>query len=401
MINPQLLSAPVQAFINDHLRDDTAKLILKGSPFQSVEIKDIVRQIEGKRRIQNKLPTWFKTPYILYPSLLNLSQSSSEITARYKASLISGHELIDITGGFGVDDYYFSRHFNRVIYCELNPSLAEMVKHNFQQLGISKKIRSIEGNSLNYLQSLRGKVDWIYADPDRRSKDQKRMFRLEESQPNIITHLDLLKSKSHGILIKTSPLLDLKYGREQLKTVAEIHLVAVKNEVKEVLWILRPQHQESIMLKTINFDTFETQRFDSQWGQEEQIIPFYGEPQNFLYEPNAAILKAGLFNSFAEKFKLSKLAPNSHLYTSEKPVSLPGRSFRILRTLPFNKSGFKNLKIRKANITIRNFPLSVQEIRKKYSVSDGGNDYLFFTKTEKEKKIMIWCQKTDFRAAKK
>lgn len=394
MINPLIFTNEVQAFIKKHLKDDTTKLILKGSPFKGIASQELAQQIEGKSRVEKKLPTWFNTKNIFYPPKLNLSQSSSETTADYKSSLISGAVLIDITGGFGVDDYYFSKVFKKVIHCELNKELSEIVQHNFSQLPKSGVVESHCGDSITFLNSFSGQVDWIYADPGRRSKSGEKIFRLEDSLPNILDHLDLLLSKAkEGILLKTSPLLDISLGLHQLKYVKAIHVVAVKNEVKELLWIIMPQKTSTPTIRTINFDTQSTQEFDCTIENEKVSNATYSTPLSYLYEPNAAILKAGLFNTVASNFNLYKLAKNTHLYTSEDAVYFPGRRFKIIKIVPFNKKSIKKLGIEKANVTIRNFPMSVKKIRQSYGIKDGGEIYLFFTQLENKEKVILYCNK--------
>lgn len=394
-MNQALLAPEIQAYIDDHFESDIFKLILKGSPFNNVSAKELAQQIEGRRRIKKKLPTWFDAFGIIYPPPLNLSQSSSEVMARYKSGLISGESLLDITGGFGVDSYYFSRVFKKVIYCEKNKELAELVSHNFKRLEAFGRIKTISGNSLEYLQKIQSGVDWIYADPGRRSETGQKMYRLEDSVPNVLEHLDFLFSRSGGILLKTSPLLDLHLGMEQLRSVAAIHIVAVKNEVKELLWVLRPNWSQPARIYTINFDTYKSQRFDAIWGREKEMTPVYSEPLRFLYEPNSAILKAGVFNTVSAELGIGKLATNTHLYTSSALIDFPGRRFQILGIFPFHKKNIRKMGVAKANITTRNFPLSVWDIRKKYKIAEGGEVYLFFTETVGEGKIILKCRKAD------
>ncbi len=399
MLNPSILSKTVQAFIDQHLHDNPAQIILKGSSFEHVSGKELAQQIEGKKRIQKKLPTWFKTRGIYYPPTLNLSQSSSEITANYKAGLLEGHSLIDITGGFGVDDYFFLQKFNRVIYCEQDPDLAEIVRHNLSLLNPLKTPTYIVGNSLDYVKKQTQKIDWIYADPGRRSQADQKIFKLEESEPNILKHLNLLLSKSKKILLKTSPLLDLQMGLEQIQTVQEIHIVAVKNDVKELLWIIGEQSRQKIRIKTVNFGTHRLQTFLSFWGEEKPIQNTYNYPQTYLYEPNSAILKAGLFKKVAKDYNLDKLAVHTHLYTSTQLVDFPGRRFRIIKCLPYNKKNLKSLHLKNAHITTRNFPLSVKQIRRIHRIAEGGEDYLFCTQSFDKNKIIIWCEKIKFNAS--
>ncbi len=392
-MNTFLLTPEIQEYIKSHRKEDVVRLILKGSPFKNVSAKELAEQIEGRQKVEKKLPSWFATPNILYPPVLNLAQSSSEITARYKAGLISGERLIDITGGFGADAYFFSRSFQHVIHCEQDRELSAIAAHNIKQLDPGCPIEVVHADSIKYLKEFSGSIDWIYADPGRRSKTGRKLYRLEESIPNILNYMELLFQKAPSVLLKTSPLLDLTRGKSQLKSVSAIHVVAVKNEVKELLWVLRPKAKNPIPIRTVNFTSHGNQYLNAVWGQEDSKSGSFSPPLRYLYEPNAAILKAGLFNTVASRYPVYKLAPNTHLYTSRELIRFPGRRFEILEVLPFKKTKIKLMELRKANITTRNFPVSVREIRKKYKFREGGKEYLFFTQTSKNEKIIIRCHK--------
>lgn len=377
----------------ENLKTNPAKLVLKGSPFSGIAIKEIVAQIQAKRKAEKKLPTWFESQNVIYPPLVNLAQSSSETAANYKAKLVSGKTLIDITGGFGVDDFYFSKKVEKVIHCEQNASLSKLAEHNFHVLSIRKNCKFIQGDGISYLKNLDEKADWIYADPGRRDDLGGKVFRLENCQPDILQHLSLLKAKAEKILLKTSPLLDIKQGIQQLKSVEEIHIVAIKNDVKELLWILGERNNAEIPIKTVNIEQQETQEFSGFLSEEESATANYASPLSYLYEPNAAILKSGFFKKVAKDFSLFKLAPNSHLYTSEERINFPGRRFKVLETLPFHNKTIKKTGLKKANITTRNFPLTVAQLRKKINIQDGGTDYLFFTQDSGNEKLILWCRK--------
>lgn len=387
-----LLHREVQQFIEESLQEDLTKLILKGSPFPNVSIQEIATQISGKNRAKLKLPTWFNEDQILYPPNLNLEQTSSEITANYKSSLVEGENLIDLTGGFGIDDYYFSKSFKRVVHCELNEELSELAKHNFSALGISN-IEMVSGDGIGYLKDSREKFDWIYLDPARRDDYGGKVFLLEQCIPNVSENLKLFFQRSDNILIKSSPLLDLSAGILELRKVVEIHIVSVNNEVKELLWILNRSISKRIQIKTINFLKEETQRFNTLFEGGTANLN-YSKPLKFLYEPNPAIMKSKQFSALANHTNTFKIQTNSHLFTSEELLSFPGRSFEICEVLPYNKKSLKKfLKLKKANITIRNFPKSVTELRKELKIEDGGKDYLFFTTDLDFNKIALVCRK--------
>lgn len=390
-MNKNILTAEVQQFINSNLKTDITKVILKGSPFKNCTIQEIAEQISVKIKCQHKLPTWFTSKNIYYPSKVNIEQTSSEITATYKASLVSGKSLVDITGGFGADAYYFSKKIDKITHCEINSKLSNIVAHNFKSLKV-KNCECVPTDGLQYIKELHSKADWIYADPSRRTDDKGKVFMLNDCLPNIPKNLDLLFKKSNAILLKLAPVLDITSAVKSLKFIKEIHIVALKYEVKELLFILKKNYVNSITVKTINIIKNTQQEFNFTYGSTVQ--PSFSEPQNYLYEPNAAILKSGCYNHISQHFSINKIHPNSHIYTSNSVVSFPGRCFKIIHTIPYTKKGLKKLiPSKKANITTRNFPETVTQIRKKTGIKDGGNIYLFFTTDINNKHIVIFCEK--------
>jgi hypothetical protein len=386
-VNPKILSNEVQRFINDNLASDIHKILLKKSPFAEVTSKELVEQIESKSKSKQKLPTWFATKNIFYPNKLSLSQTSSEISAHYKSSLIQGETLIDITAGLGIDSYAFSKNMNKVIHVEKNEELSAIAQHNFIELGVTN-IECISTEGISFLKNSPQSFDWIYLDPSRRDKNNKKVYYLSDCEPDVNEHLNFLFTKSNNILIKTGPLLDLNNGLKQLKNVKEVHIVAIGNDVKEVLWLLEKNYSEEPLIKTINIKNKIEQTFQFYVNQEQSAISTYSRPMTFLYEPNAAILKSGSFEYIGSHYNLNKLHSNSHLYTSEKLITFPGRVFKILNVLDYSKKSLKKINISKANITTRNFPDSVEKIRLKFSLKDGGKTYLFFT-TNKDHKLMV------------
>lgn len=394
MIDKNMLRDDVQQYITDNLNQNLNEFILRGSPFSDVSIQAIAQQIQAKKKAEKKIPIWFASEKIYYPPQLNLEQTSSQITANYKSSLIHGEKFIDLTGGFGIDHFFFAEKFAETVHCELNPELAEIAAYNYQQLTIKQNTIFHTGDGLDYLKNTPTSFDWIYLDPSRRDDVKGKVFRLEDCTPNIVDNLEFLLTKTDHILLKTSPLLDLKLGVRVLKYVQEIHIVAVKNEVKELLWkISKNPSAEKILVKTVNFQQKQTQEFEAFLAEEEDAAVEYGDVQEFLYEPNAAILKSGFFETLAKKTGLTKLAKHSHLYTSAEKIDFPGRRFKVLKTVDFHKREFQHLGLSKANVTTRNFPMSVNAIRKKLKLKDGGSDYLFFTTNQNENKLIIHGQK--------
>ena len=394
-MNKYILNTVNQEYINKNLDSDTTSLLFKKNETISVEIKKLIEQIEAKKRCQKKLPTWFNSDNIYYPNKLNIEQTSSEITAEYKSSLISGNSIIDLTGGFGVDCYYFAKQFKNVTHCEINEDLSEIVKHNYQQLKIDN-IHCLNTDGIAHIKQSQETFDWIYIDPSRRHDSKGKVFFLNDCLPNVPEYLELLFNHSKRILIKTSPLLDFSIGINELKNVKTIHVVAVNNEVKELLWILEKDYDKGINIATINLKSNKTEEFEFPLNKESEAEVSYSEPLNYMYEPNSAILKSGAFKSIASQLNVYKLHVNSHLYTYNKLIKFPGRRFKIDKVLPYNKKLLKKeFMYIKANISIRNFPETVNQIRSKFSIKDGGDMYLFFTTNCNNEKIILVCSKAD------
>ncbi len=388
----RILNAEIQAFINNNIGKSISKLALQKNPFQDVEWISVLNQIEAKTKSKDKLPNWFVTKNIIYPSKISIEQTSSEKTAAYKASIVSGESLIDLTGGFGVDDFYFAKKTKTVVHCEINPELSSLVKHNFEQLNVSN-ITCYAEDSLTTLNTLNAKWDWIYIDPSRRNEAKGKVFMLKDCLPNVPENLDFYFTNSNAVLIKTAPILDISAGLSELKHVKTIHIVALENEVKELLWELHKGYSGDISIKTVNIVKDKTETFDFILNEDSKF-PNFSSPQKYLYEPNSAIMKSGGFDEVSSSYNLNKLHKHSHLYTSTTLIPFPGRVFEIQNTFPYNKTEMKNhLEKNQANITTRNFPDSVESIRKKWKIKDGGNVYCFFTTDENNHKIVLICTK--------
>ena len=387
-----LLNPEIQKFINNNIDKNISKLALQKNPFPVVEWISILSQIEAKTKARLKLPSWFAADNILYPSKISVEQTSSEKTAFYKISIVSGERLIDLTGGFGVDDFYFAKKMNTVVHCEINPELSKIVKHNFEQLDV-KNISCLSGDSLEILANLNTKWDWIYIDPSRRNDAKGKVFMLQDCLPNVPENLDLLFKYSDCILIKTAPLLDISAGLSELKNVKTIHVVALENEVKELLWELHNGYSGDIKIKTVNIVKEKLDAFEFILNENLEK-PTFSLPQRYLYEPNSAIMKSGGFDEVGTFYNLNKLHKHSHLYTNSTLVAFPGRVFEIENTIPYHKNEMKaHLENQQLNITTRNFPDTVESIRKKWKIKEGGNRYCFFTTDENDHKIVLICKK--------
>jgi len=391
-LNRSLLHPDIQKYITANIGADSSKLALQKNPFPEVNWIAILNQIAAKTKAKYKLPTFFKTENIIYPSKISVEQTSSEKTALYKSSIVSGATLIDLTGGFGVDDLYFSKVVKNVIHCEIDTELSNSVKYNFEILGI-KNIQFEFGDSYTYLEKIQFKLDWIYIDPSRRNDIKGKVFMLKDCLPNVPELLTFYFTKTDNILIKTAPILDISAGLLELSNVKCIHIVAVDNEVKELIWELSNGFIDNARIKTVNITNKKTEQFSFELNSNNHFSNF-SLPKKYLYEPNSAIMKSGGFDEIGIQYHLDKLHQHSHLYTSDEKIEFPGRIFEVQNAISYAKNEMKSfLENKIANITTRNFPESVEEIRKKWKIKDGGNSYCFFTTDMNNHKIVLICTK--------
>ena len=386
-----VLNPEIQLFIDQNVGTDLTQLALRKNPFPDFDWIAIINQVAAKTKAKDKLPTWFSASNIVFPSKISVEQTSSERTALYKSQLVKGDSLIDLTGGFGVDDYYFAKLMKNVVHCEINPDLSAIVKHNFEQLH-SHNAECISGDSAAILKELDRQFAWIYIDPSRRNDAKGKVFLLKDCLPDVPNLLDFYFKYSNNVMIKTAPILDIAAGLAELKNVREIHIVAVENEVKELLWIMEKEFKGLVSIKCVNILKVSTEEFNFNLGAVSDSV--FSLPKKFIFEPNAAIMKSGGFDAVGAHFGLSKLHQHSHLYTSDEPIDFPGRIFEVGHNIGYNKTEMKMyLENRKANITTRNFPDSVELIRKKWKIKDGGNQYCFFTTDANNHKIVLICAK--------
>jgi hypothetical protein len=386
-----LLKPEIQQYLRNNVNSNVTKLALQKNPFPEVEWTDLLNQIAAHQKAKDKLPTWFNADGIVYPSKVSVEQTSSEATANYKSGLVSGNSLIDLTGGFGIDDFYFAKQITNVTHCEMNIELSAIAKHNFSVLD-AINIKCKAGDSLDVLTVASDQWDWMYIDPARRSDSKGKVFMLTDCLPNVPDLLSTYFKYTSNILIKTAPLLDITAGLNELHFVKEIHIVALNNEVKELLWILQRGYTGSIALIAANITKSKTETFTSVYNNNAEAS--YSAPDKYLYEPNSAIMKSGSFDAISASYNINKLHKNTQLYTSNALIEFPGRRFVINNVVPYQKSEMKQAtEGKKMNVTVRNFPLAVSEIQKKWKIKDGGDTYAFFTTNIHDEKIVLICSK--------
>ncbi|MCQ9639079.1 RsmD family RNA methyltransferase [Chryseobacterium sp. WG14] len=376
----KLLNQEVQKYINANLHTDLHALLLKKTPFPEVSMQEIVQQIKGRQVAEKKFPFLLKEG-IIFPPQLSLEQSSSEKTALYKSEIIKGKKFIDLTSGFGIDAYYLSQNFDDITIVEQNAELLNVVEHNWNVIG--KKAKFVNQKLEDFLSENQEKFDTVYLDPARRDHQKNKVFLLEDLSPNILEIQEKLLSISNQVIIKLSPLIDLKYLISVVPDIFRIDIVAVKNDVKEIVIFLSNKKVNEIICCCVNLESGESP-FNFMFREEENARSEYSEPEKFIYIPNNSILKAGIFNLISEKFGLKKLHPNTHIYTStEKKENFPGR---ILEMEVVESKSVK--KKSQFNIISKNYPLKPDEIKKKYGLKDGGEHYLIFTQSKKGKIIL-------------
>lgn len=395
------LSPETLAFIDSHRGDDVRTLALQAKKYPAVDMAEAVVQIAGYQIAEKKVPLWAQTAGIRYPQHLSMEQCSSEVTARYKASLVSGDTLTDLTAGWGVDCSFLARNFRCADYVERQETLCRIAAHNFPLLSLPH-VRIHCADAVEYLQSMEP-VDCLFLDPARRDSHGGKTVAIAECEPDVCRLEPLLVEKGKTVMIKLSPMLDMASALRDLQYVRRIHVVSVNNECKELIILLRkaPDEEEAAAGEVIIsceqvVNNSVHQHFQFTFSEEKSAgCPLAESVGNYLYEPGAALLKAGPYRLLATRYGVEKLHPNSHLYTSSGLVDFPGRRFRVTAVSGFGKKDLKVLLegVEKANLTVRNFPSSVAELRKKLKLKEGGDTYLFATTLASGEKVLIRGEK--------
>ncbi|MES2690603.1 MAG: hypothetical protein V4658_09380 [Bacteroidota bacterium] len=354
----------------------------------------VAEQVELFEKLKHKLPQWAAAGCLV--TRKSLEQCSSPALASFKAGLVKGHTLIDLSGGLGVDDVAFGKQFKKVFSVDPDQELNELVRYNFNRLLI-KNIDRIDADAEGFAEAVQTPVDVFYIDADRRPSSNAKVFTLEDSSPDVIRLMPVLVEKSNLVMLKLSPMVDLKLVMNTFGNCSGIYVVGVKNEVKEVLVILGKGKQDPVMQAVeVNADGKVIHRFPAAENPVSSILPKEG--MAYFYEPSNMIIKAGLSVPYAAAVGLAVVNKNSHYAVSTKLVNdYFGRSFNVIYHGVFSKSVVKTyLKqndISKANVSARNFVSTVEEIRQTFTIDDGGEEYLFFTQDAARNKLFWHCRK--------
>ena len=408
-------------FVREHADEDVRKVALLGTKDQEVDLQMALQQIAGRQVARKKLPSWAGVEGIVYPPHLNMEQCSSEQTARYKGSLIGeGDSMADLTGGFGVDFYWMSQGFAHRYYVEQNEALCEIAAHNFALLGLKCSVCCCD--TATYLAQM-PHVSMAFLDPARRNEHGGRTYGIEDCTPNVLELMPQLLEKADRVMLKLSPMLDWRKAVSDIERasafVHEVHIFSVDNECKELLLIVCKEPAENLRLVCVNGDSiFEnipkagikcSQGGNESFPRWEYSFEDSGVANSFLfphflYEPNASIMKAGCFAEVEKQFPVRQIAQNSHLFLSDVEIeSFPGRKFQILAISSMNKQEMKHTfneivnqkltSMESANIAVRNFPMTVDQLRKKLKLKDGGDTYIFATTMASGEHKLLICRK--------
>ena len=406
-----------------HERPDAVALVLANQGekmgFDKEESAFIVRQIEGWQKLSSKVPRWTESSTLIYPPRLSLEQCSSQVAAEYKAKLVEriittstsseSHlkTMVDLTGGLGVDFSFMAPLFDEATYVEQREELVQLALHNFPLLGLSRA-NCLCGDAVTHLSAMKS-VDLVYLDPARRDEHGRKTVRIEDCTPNVLELLPKLREKARWLLVKLSPMLDVHQAITALGCVNEAHVVAVDGECKEILLLCDLSLQRETQTRSRASSEEPTSGTATRWictsekgifaftQQEEQttLCPMASLIEGYLYEPDAAVMKAGGYKTFGMRYGLKKLHPNTHLFVGEHAdCTLPARCFRILEVVGFQKKALRTVTaLKKANVTVRNFPTSVAELRKRLKLAEGGEYYLFACTTAQDEKVIIVTEK--------
>lgn len=403
-------------FILENSDADILKLIMSSSKkdnIDNIDIKLCINCIEARNKIKNKVPEWYNEPALIYPLKLSIEQCSSQITATYKQTIINSLNLdknftiADITGGLGVDSYYLSKIASRLLYFDKNEILCSAAKNNFKLLN-ANNITIVNADITENLYKIKNEnISLIYADPARRAKDGKKVSYLMDCEPNILEIKNELLKISPYILLKLSPMADIKQNLSLLPETIQVYIVSVNNECKELLFLLssnfcsgESNKPSEPIINAIDISTNNniTNKISFNFCEESAIVPLFSTQEaiikgSYLYEPNKSILKAGAFKYIGEKYNLKKISPSTHLYVSDTLDEFPGKVFRIDKVYNYNKHTIKELEKSslQANLCSKNFPISTDNLKKRLKIKDGGDLFIFAVTSMEGNLLLIFC----------
>ena len=388
-------------FVREHREDDVLTLALRKNLDANVNLSWALDQIRGWQTARRKLPSWAAIDGIIYPPHLSMEQCSSEATANYKCSIVerlpkASHEtLIDLTGGFGVDFAFMANCCNKAIYVEQQENLCETASHNFEVLGLTH-VAVLQGEAENILKDLSANPSstLLYLDPARRDSNSARTYAIDDCTPNVLELLPNLFRAGNHVLIKLSPMLDWHKAVSDLGSrVAEVHIVSVANECKELLMLLSADHEGAPTVHCVN----DGQTLIYHPSQDKSDLKIADDANAaYLYEPNASIMKAGCFGVLTQRYPVKALAADSHLFVSSEEIEdFPGRRFAVTAVTTMNKKELAQAmkSINRANVAVRNFPITAQQLRQRLHLKDGGDCYIFGTTTATGERVLFICRK--------
>lgn len=389
-----MLSPEEQYFIQAHADQDPHQIALSGKKYPTFDLGKLASQIQARQKLASKLPSWIKLPTLFFPPSISLEQASSEATANFKAHFIHGN-VLDASGGMGVDAAAFAKKANHVVYVESQQALKEITAYNHAQLGLTN-IQHVHGDGLAFLNETESTFDFIYLDPARRNAKGDKVLLFKDCEPNVLNFLPFITEKTQ-LLLKTSPLLDLERAISELRGVDKVWVVCLKNEVKELLFLKSTKATLNPTIEVIELNQIPNLLFSSDLHTEKNSPIQTGELQAYLFEPHPGILKAGFFKSI-QALGFQKISSNTHLYSSCTSINpAPGKTYRVLAKGPFESKWIgAQLPGKQANIHTRNFPLKPEEIRKKLKLKDGGSITLFAYQNHLQKMEIAITEKCDF-----
>ena len=397
-IQHRLNDEATQAFVADHRADDVRLLAFMADKHPDVDMPWALQQIAGWQMARRKLPSWASVEGMVYPPHLSMEQCSSEQTAKMKTNLPFQTDkglLIDLTGGFGVDFSFMAQDFERAVYVERQEDLCAIARHNFHLLGLNQA-EVVCGDGVEYLHQLQEHASLIYLDPARRNEHGGKTYAISDCTPDVVALREELLKKADFIVVKLSPMLDWREAVRQLPAqYTEVRIVSTGGECKELLLILSDKINSPLRLVCINDD--ELFVVDNLGKRMSIINCQLSIVNNYLYEPNASIMKAGCFAELCERLGVEAIAENSHLFVSPDFIeSFPGRKFQITSISSMNKKSLRQTLqgVDRANISVRNFPLNAEQLRQRLHLKDGGEIYIFGTTSHKGDHVVLVCKKT-------